>query len=76
MSIPSHYDPRMTVLFIRSLDDEQLLERIYQSAQTMHMMVHIGLDELAAFVGGIRPKQIEHCEVEVIQPEIVLIEGS
>ena len=72
-----YYDPKVAVAFIRRMTDKQLLERIYQAPHTMHMRLEIEIQELAAFCYGVMPERmVEHCEVEVIKPEVIKIEGS
>ena len=68
-------DPKVTVEFIRSLTDEELLERVYESATCMTMRVIIQIQDLAYFYYKKKEPEVI-TEVEVIKPKIVLIEGS
>ena len=66
-------DRKVTIEFIRAATDAELYELIWECPMSQCMKVSIPLQALAYFYYK-KPEEIT--EVEVIQPEIILIEGS
>jgi len=69
-------DKKVTIEFIRAATDAELYELIYECGMSMSMKVSIPLQDLAVFYYKKKTVDELNEEIEVIQPEIILIEGS
>jgi len=68
-------DPRFVVAYIKSLPEKDLVKLIYESAGRRNMVVEIQFDELAAAYYSMRKAKNTVEKVEVIEPDVLMIEG-